>query len=91
MFDLPPNVARLATLHEVQKEAQEQERRESTTPAAPAPRQPIVRRLADVEPETVEWLWEPYIPKRKQTQMIGDPGTGKTWLALAIAANATRG
>ena len=91
MFDLPPNVARLATLHEVQKEAQEQERRESTTPAAPAPRQPIVRRLADVEPETVKWLWEPYIPKRKQTQMIGDPGTGKTWLALAIAANVTRG
>lgn len=54
-------------------------------------RQPIVRRLADVEPETVEWLWEPYIPRRKQTQMIGDPGTGKTWLALAIAANVTRG
>jgi len=91
LFDLPPNVARLATLHEVQKEAQEQERRESTTPAAPAPRQPIVRRLADVEPETVEWLWEPYIPRRKQTQMIGDPGTGKTWLALAITANITRG
>lgn len=81
-----PNLAALAEL-----QAQEQERRESTTPAAPAPRQPIVRRLADVEPETVEWLWEPYIPKRKQTQMIGDPGTGKTWLALAIAANVTRG
>ena len=79
-----PGIAALAR-------AEEQERGECTTPTAPALRQPIVRRLADVEPEAVEWLWYPYIPRGKQTQLIGDPGCGKTWLALAIAANVTRG
>jgi hypothetical protein len=52
---------------------------------------PIVTCLADVEGEEVEWLWYPFIPLGKLTILEGDPGTGKTWLALQIAANVSTG
>lgn len=54
-------------------------------------RTPLVVRMADVEPEDVGWLWYPYLPRGKLTILEGDPGAGKTWLALAIAAAITRG
>lgn len=54
-------------------------------------RLPVVVRLADVEPEAVDWLWYPYIPRGKLTLLEGDPSAGKTWLALTIAAIVSRG
>lgn len=54
-------------------------------------RTPIVVRMSDVEAEDVEWVWHPYIPLGKVTLLEGDPGVGKTWLALAIAAAVTKG
>lgn len=54
-------------------------------------RRPAVKRLADVEPEEVRWLWYPYIPLGKLTLFEGDPGVGKTWLALRLAAAVSRG
>ena len=42
--------------------------------------------LAEVEPQEVVWLWEPYIPLGKLTILEGDPGVGKTWLALQLTA-----
>jgi len=47
--------------------------------------------MADVEPEEVRWLWEPYIPRRKVTLLEGDPAAGKTWFALKLTAIVTRG
>lgn len=47
--------------------------------------------MADVAPEPVNYLWHPYIPLGKLTLLEGDPGGGKTWLALAIAAATTAG
>jgi hypothetical protein len=47
--------------------------------------------LASVEPESVSWLWEPYIPVGGITLLAGDPGVGKTHLALLIAASVTIG
>lgn len=47
--------------------------------------------LADVEPETVAWLWYPYIPKRKLTLLEGDPGVGKSWVGLALATGVSLG
>ncbi len=41
--------------------------------------------IADVEAETVSWLWLPYIPRGKLTLLEGDPGIGKSWVSLAIA------
>ena len=47
--------------------------------------------MADVEAVAVKWLWKPYIPLGKITIIQGDPGEGKTTLALSIAAAFTQG
>jgi len=47
--------------------------------------------MAEVETESVSWLWKPYIPFGKITIVQGDPGEGKTTLMLAIAAAITNG
>jgi hypothetical protein len=47
--------------------------------------------LADVEPREVERLWEPYIPVGMLTMLSGDPEAGKTYIALAIAAQLSKG
>lgn len=46
-----------------------------------------VRRMSDVESETVEWLWWPYIPLGKLTMIEGDPGLGKSWITMALATH----
>jgi RecA-family ATPase len=48
-------------------------------------------RLSDVEPEPVRWLWPGRIPLGKLTMLDGDPGLGKSTLALDIAARLSRG
>jgi len=50
-----------------------------------------LRRMADVQAESVSWLWHPYIPKGKPTLLEGDPGVGKSWLSLAIATAVSLG
>ena len=40
----------------------------------------------EIEAEDIRWLWKPYIALGKITVIQGDPGTGKTTLALAIAS-----
>ena len=47
--------------------------------------------LEVVAVEPVRWLWYPYIPLGKLTILHGDPGEGKTTLALWIAAACSRG
>lgn len=47
--------------------------------------------LSDIEPERVSWLWEARIPLGKITILDGDPGVGKTTLALDVAARLSRG
>jgi putative DNA primase/helicase len=54
-------------------------------------RAPHIVTLSTVQSEAVTWLWEPYIPLRKLTLLEGDPGVGKTWLALQIAACISQG
>lgn len=50
-----------------------------------------VVRLADVEPETLQFLWRGRIARGKVTMVVGDPGDGKSYLTLAIAAAITCG
>ena len=45
-----------------------------------------IRKLSEVELQEVDWLWYPYIPSGKITIIQGDPGEGKTTLALRLAA-----
>ena len=54
-------------------------------------RTPTLVRMIDVEPQEVEWLWYPYIPIGKLTILEGDPGLGKTFIALTITAIITKG
>lgn len=51
----------------------------------------LTRCLADVEPEPVAWLWPERIPFGKLTLIVGDPGLGKSFLTLDIAARLSRG
>ena len=46
-------------------------------------------RMSEVDTQTVEWLWEPYIPFGKVTIVQGNPGEGKTTFALRLAAACT--
>lgn len=47
--------------------------------------------LSDVEPEDVEWLWANRIPLGKLSVIAGDPGLGKSFLTLFIAACISNG
>ncbi len=50
-----------------------------------------VHQLSGVTPEKIDWLWYPYIPRGKVTLLEGDPGLGKSWATMAIAAAVSRG
>jgi hypothetical protein len=47
--------------------------------------------LADVVPEHVQWLWPGRIPVGKIVTLDGDPGLGKSAIALTMAAVVSRG
>ena len=48
-------------------------------------------RMDHIRSENIEWLWYPYIPYGKVTLIHGNPGDGKTFLAIAIAAAVSSG
>lgn len=48
-----------------------------------------VTKMSEIKETVVEWLWYPFIPYSKVTLIQGDPGEGKTWLAMALAAACT--
>jgi len=56
-----------------------------------AGRQLVTRCAAEIEPESVTWLWPGRLPAGKLTILLGNPGQGKSLLSLAIAAAVTRG
>ncbi|MBI1826915.1 MAG: AAA family ATPase [Planctomycetes bacterium] len=53
--------------------------------------EPVLVRLADVQPEPVSWLWPGRIALGKLTLIAGDPGLGKSFLTLDIAARVSCG
>lgn len=61
---------------------------DGATPVQPAL---ITRRLADVDAEELRWMWPGRIPFGKLTALAGDPGVGKSYLAMALAAAVTTG
>lgn len=46
--------------------------------------------LIEVLP-SIEWLWNPWIPKGMVTLLVGDPKVGKSRIALSLAAAVIRG
>lgn len=64
----------------------------ATTPKpAPIDGAPVIVRLSDVKPEPVAWLWPGRIALGKLTLIAGDPGSGKSFLTLDMAARVSRG
>ena len=49
---------------------------------------PMIR-MSEVQQTEVEWLWYPYIPFGKLTIIQGNPGEGKTFFAMQLAAACT--
>ena len=45
----------------------------------------------EIDPTEVRWLWYPYIPYGKITLLHGDPGDGKSLIAMDLAAKLTAG
>lgn len=43
-----------------------------------------LKSMGHIQPKTVKWIWYPYIPRGKITILQGDPGGGKTTLALNL-------
>jgi hypothetical protein len=72
---------------QIQAQAQAQAQAANPSAAGASP----VRCLADIAPQAVSFLWDPYLPLGKLTLLEGDPGQGKSWLAAAIAAAGSRG
>ncbi|MBX5493251.1 MAG: AAA family ATPase [Chloroflexi bacterium] len=52
---------------------------------------PRLVRLDAVVPTPLAWLWPSYLPLGKLVLLEGDPGLGKSLLALDLAARVTRG
>ena len=48
-------------------------------------------RMSDVELTPVKWLWKPYLPFGKLSVLQGNPGEGKTYFAMHLAAACTNG
>ncbi|MBM4037056.1 MAG: hypothetical protein FJ290_00965 [Planctomycetes bacterium] len=67
--------------------AEELERRYVTAPEAEA----VFARLAEGAGGGVKWLWPGRIPLGKVSLLVGDPGLGKSLLALDMAARVSRG
>lgn len=61
-----------------------------TEPQSP-PRELAFVPAFGIQPERVEWLLDPWIPRRSLTLLAGREGLGKSTIAVDIAARATRG
>ncbi len=52
---------------------------------------PVLVCMADVQPERVQWLWPGRIPLGKITTLAGDPGLGKSFITIDLAARISNG
>lgn len=68
-----------------------QKRGAKAEPRAPLRSAPkvLLARASDIKPEAINWLWPAWLPAGKLTLLAGSPGTGKTTLAIALAAAVT--
>lgn len=48
-----------------------------------------LQRASEIEPRPVKWLWPEFLAAGKLHLLAGSPGTGKTTIAMSLAASAT--
>ena len=58
------------------------------TPPADAGQTVEILNAATIMPEAISWLWNGWLAAGKLQILAGSPGTGKTTIALAVAAHA---
>jgi hypothetical protein len=75
----------------MEKFAQEFASIEAGSEPSISPRRPEILHLSEVVAQAVPWLWRPYLALGMLAMLSGDPGAGKTYIALAIAAALTVG
>ncbi|REJ97832.1 MAG: hypothetical protein DWQ34_01070, partial [Planctomycetota bacterium] len=67
---------------------------QSSAPARPMPKSPApitLRTMQSVDQQPVRWLWSHRIPLGKVSLLTGDPGLGKSFFTLDLAARVSRG
>lgn len=85
------DVERAWLAHEAQRrQAAEGGSPDAAPPAADSPGARVLR-VADVEAEPVRWLWRLWLPAGKLVVLDGDPGRGKSTLALDLGARISAG
>ena len=84
----PPFVAYTEAADLIENAAMLAQEREPPPDIRPPPPLPplVLTPASQVVPEVVHWLWYPYLPLGKLCLLGGDPGLGKTWVALGLAA-----
>lgn len=63
----------------------------SLVPPKPRSRTFRARRYSEIEATQVEWLWQDRLPLGKLSLLVGEPGLGKTFCAIDIAAHVSTG
>lgn len=51
----------------------------------------MLSRASAIQPVAIRWLWQDWLPEGKLSLLAGSPGTGKTTLAVAMAAIVSAG
>jgi putative DNA primase/helicase len=69
----------------------QQPKPELTPPPRAKSRGLLCVRASEVEPKKYEWVWRGRIARGKHTTIAGDPGLGKSQIAISIAAAVTNG
>jgi len=54
-------------------------------------RYPMYRKMSDIKPQPINWLWKDYIAKGTFTLITGEPELGKSQITLSMAAIVTTG
>ena len=52
---------------------------------------PMYRKMSDIKPQPINWLWKDYIAKGTFTLITGEPELGKSQITLSMAAIVTTG
>ena len=52
---------------------------------------PVYRKMSEIEPKPINWLWKDYIAKGTFTLITGEPELGKSQITLSMASIVTTG
>lgn len=51
----------------------------------------VIRPMQDIEEEKIDWLWYPYLARKTLSILEGDPGLGKSYMAMIVSASIAEG